>query len=150
MRGFLHDLELTASCVLARASVAEASIALARSELSAVAVVDERERVVGLFTEDELLRSLFPAYLEHLHHTAAAPDDPAVLRRRAGEAAAAPVAEQMREPLTVELDSSMTHLAEVFLHCDATAVAVVADGRFRGMLSQTRFARYVVEELGLR
>ena len=136
----LRDIELMPASVRATATFGEAAAALRESRLPAIAVVDAEERVVGLFTDVDLLRGLFPAYLGELRHTTFLPDDPGALTRRAHEAATEPVTRHSRPPLVLELETSSTHAAERFLHCEEGAIPVVEGGRFVGMLPRAEFA----------
>ncbi|MGI9111203.1 MAG: CBS domain-containing protein [Gaiellaceae bacterium] len=136
----LRDITLVPASVPESATFREAATALRESGLPAIAVVNADRRVVGLFTDVDLLRGLFPAYLKDLHHTAFLPDDPDMLTRRAHEAAAEPVAKHSRRPHELELETSATHAAERFLHCEEGAIPVVDEGRFVGMLPRTELA----------
>jgi CBS domain-containing protein len=141
----LRDFDLAPAAIARGASFRDAAAELSRSGLGAIAVVDDDRRVIGLFTEDDLLRGLFPRYLEDLHHTAFTPDSPQELEQRLRDVSAAPVEKHMSEAITVEADTSTTHAAERFLHCAPGALAVVeADGRFAGMLAQSDFCREVL------
>ena len=142
----LRDIPLVDASVPRSATFGDAAQALCASGLSAVAVLDER-RVAGLFTEDDFLAGLFPRYLAELHHTAFAPEDLASAGERAREAAAEPVERHMRAPVTIEVDTSVLHAAEVFLHCEWGAVAVVDGGAFLGMLAQVEFCRRLLPAL---
>jgi hypothetical protein len=53
----------------------------------------------------------------------------------------------MRAPLTVEVDTSAAHVAELFLHCEWGAIAVVEDRRFLGMLEEAAFCRMILGRL---
>ncbi len=144
----LRELELVEAAVPRSATFGDAATALGASALSAVAVLDKGDRVVGLFTEDDLLAGLFPRYLDELRHTAFAPDDIQAATDRAREAATEPVERHMRDPITIEVDSSALHAAEVFLHCEWGALAVVEEDRFVGMLAQVEFCRRLLQALG--
>jgi CBS-domain-containing membrane protein len=131
------------------ATFGEAAAALAASGLSAVAVLETDRRVAGLFTEDDFLAGLFPRYLGELRHTAFVQDDPESAAERARAVADEPIERHMRRPITVEADTSAIHAAEVFLHCEWGAVAVVdADARYVGMLSQVELCRRLLPTLG--
>lgn len=136
----LRDITLVPASVPETATFREAATALRESGLPAIAVLDADQRVVGLFTDVDLLRGLFPAYLGDLRHTAFLPDDPDTLTRRAHEATTEPVLQHSRRPLELELETSATHAAERFLHCEEGAIPVVEDGRFVGMLPRAEFA----------
>lgn len=126
----------------------EAARVLRESGAAMVAVVDGAERVVGLFGSEQVLVGVLPGYLRDLRHTAFAEEDAAVLATRADEVGGEPVERHCTDPVTVERDSSGLHVGEVFLHCGLPALAVVADGRFVGVLERDAFARALLERLG--
>ena len=143
----LHGIPLVQASVDAGATFAEAAQALSESRLAALAVV-EGGRVVGLFTDEELLLGVSPRYLDELKHTAFLETELPSLRERAQAVRAEPVRKHMRKPVTIELDGSSTHAAERFVHCDEGALPVVdGDDRFVGMLSRTDFAHALLERL---
>jgi CBS domain-containing protein len=143
MADFL-GIELAPAAVRVEATFREAVESLAAHPVSAVAVLDEHDRVVGVAGSEALLRGLFPRYLRELRHTAFARDDPALLERCAREASAQPVRAYMGPPVSVEQDASALHVAEVFLHHDYDAVPVVDRGRFVGMLGRAEFCRAMI------
>ena len=136
----LRGITLVPASVPAAATFREAATALRESKLPAIAVLGADGRVVGLFTDVDLLRGLFPAYLGELRHTAFLLDDPEAMARRANEAAAEAVTAHCRKPQELELATSAAHAAERFLHCDEGALPVVDHGRFVGMLPRGEFA----------
>jgi CBS domain-containing protein len=143
----LHGIELIPASVDASATFDEAARTLSESRLPALAVLEEG-RVVGLFTDEELLLGVSPRYLDELRHTAFLESELPSLRERAAAVRAEPVREHMRKPITVELDSSSLHASERFVHSDEGAIAVVDDdGRFVGMLSRTEFAYAMLRRL---
>lgn len=143
----LHDIELVPASVDVSATFDEAARALSESRLPALAVLDQG-RVVGLFTDEELLLGVSPKYLDELRHTAFLETELPSLREHAAAVRAEPVRKHMRKPITVELDSSSLHAAERFVHCDEGAIAVVDDdGRFVGMLSRAEFAYAMLRRL---
>jgi CBS domain-containing protein len=143
----LSDLPLLDAAVARLATFREAAQTLCASGLSAIAVLDEQRRVVGLFTEDDFLAGLFPSYLAELHHTAFARDELEAASARAREAANEPVEQHMRPPVLIDAESSTLHAAEVFLHCEWGALAVVENERFVGMLVQVEFCRRLLPAL---
>ena len=143
----LHDIALVDASVDVSATFADAAKALSASRLSALAVVDEG-RVVGLFTDEELLLGVSPRYLDELRHTAFLETELPSLRERAREVREEPVRKHMRRPITIELEGSSMHAAERFVHCDEGALPVVDDDdRFVGMLSRTEFAHALLKRL---
>ncbi|HWN21335.1 MAG TPA: CBS domain-containing protein [Gaiellaceae bacterium] len=143
----LHDIALVDGSVDVSATFAEAAAALSASRLAALAVVDEG-RVVGLFTDEELLLGISPRYLDELRHTAFLETELPSLRERARDVREEPVRKHMRRPITIELEGSSMHAAERFVHCDEGALPVVDDhDRFVGMLSRTEFAHALLKRL---
>jgi CBS domain-containing protein len=143
----LHDIDLVPASVDVSATFDEAARALSENRLPALAVLDQG-RVVGLFTDEEVLLGVSPKYLDELRHTAFLETELPSLREHAAAVRAEPVRKHMRKPITVELDSSSLHAAERFVHCDEGAIAVVDDdGRFVGMLSRAEFAYAMLRRL---
>ncbi len=143
----LHDIPLVEASVPASATFAEAAHTLGESKLSGLAVLDG-DRVVGLFTDEELLLGISPPYLNDLKHTAFLERELPSLRERAKAVAGEPVMKHMRKPTTIELDGSSLHAAERFVHSDEGALPVVDDDdRFVGMLSRTVFAHTLLKRL---
>lgn len=143
----LHEIELVQASVDVSATFDEAARTLSENRLPALAVLEEG-RVVGLFTDEDVLLGVSPKYLDELRHTAFLETELPSLREHAAAVRAEPVRRHMRKPITVELDSSSLHAAERFVHCDEGAIAVVDDdGRFVGMLSRAEFAYAMLRRL---
>ena len=143
----LHGIELVPASVEVSATFGEAARVLSEGNVPALAVL-EQGRVVGLFTDEEVLIGVSPKYLGELRHTAFLDTELPSLRERAEAVRAEPVRKHMRKPITVELDSSTFHAAERFVHCDEGAIAVVDDARrFVGMLSRAEFAYAMLRRL---
>jgi CBS domain-containing protein len=143
----LRDSVEPTAFVPRNATFLEAARTLVSRELSAIAVLDDEQRVVGLFTHDDLLAGLFPGYLGELRHTAFLQEGLDALAARAETAGADLVGEHMRKPLTVDVDASAAHVAERFLHCEWGALAVVERERFVGMLAEPEFCRMILGRL---
>ncbi len=131
----LREIELLPASVREESSFLDAARVLLAARVSAIAVLDRDERVVGLFTDDDLLAGLFPPYLAELRHTAFLIDGE-TLQASAEAAARDTVAKHMRRPVTVEVDAGAAHVVERFLHTPWGAIAVVESGRFVGMVDQ--------------
>ena len=146
-RPLLEDLELADVSVPREATFAEAARALCTCGLAAIAVVDRERRVVGMFTQDDLLGGVFGHYLDELRHTAFLEPSMDVLLDRARDVGGKPVREHMTKPVCVEARASSAHLAERFLHAESGALAVTEAGRFVGMVSQIDVCRLLVRRL---
>ncbi len=143
----IRDISLVRTCVGASATFEEAARALSDNRLASIAVV-ERGRVVGLFTDEELLLGISPGYLNELRHTAFLEPDLDALRDSAAEVRYEPVQKHMRKPVTVQHDGSVFHAAERFVHTDEAAIAVVDEReQFVGMLSRTELAHALLRRL---
>ena len=141
----VREIQLVDVSISHDATFAEAAVALCHSGVAAIAVVDGEQRVVGAFTSDDLLRGLYPRYLGEMRHTAFLKEGSDSLEVALDHSGADPVADHMQDPQTVDIDAGGAHVAERFLHLEASALAVVEDDRFRGMLDQVAFARGAVE-----
>ena len=145
----LRDMQLLPASVGPDAGFLQAARTLLAAHSSAIAVVDHDDRVVGLFTDDDLLRGLFPGYLGELRHTAFLVNEAQALRASIEAVAAEPVSRYMREPVTVEIDASAAHVVERFVHTPWGAIAVVEAGRFVGIVGQLEFTALLMERLDL-
>lgn len=145
----LRETKLVRASVHRAATFLDAARALFGTGISAIAVVDAEHRVVGLFTDDDLLRGLFPGYLADLHHTAFLREETGALAARLEKASGDPVERYMREPMTVDVDASAIHVAERFLHSPWGALAVVENERFVGMVDQVDFVESLMGQLGI-
>jgi CBS-domain-containing membrane protein len=145
----LRDIHLLGVSVRTDTGFLHAARALLAAHTSAIAVVDNQERVVGLFTDDDLLRGLFPRYLGELHHTAFLVNEGQALQASIETVAAEPVSRYMRKPVAVDIDASDAHVVERFLHTPWGAIAVVEARRFVGMVGQLEFTERLIEHLDL-
>ena len=141
----LRDARMVDAWVGEDATFAEAVRTALDERIPAIAVLDGRRRVVGLFTENDLIAAVVPAYLRELRHTAFAEDDVEALVRRGREAAAEPVARHLSPAITLDIETSATHAAERFLHGECSAAAVVERGQFAGMLTRSELVRLLLE-----
>ena len=145
----LRDMQLLPVSVQGNTGFLEAARALLTAHTSAIAVVDDAERVIGLFTDDDLLRGLFPRYLGELRHTAFLVDEGQPLSASIDAVANEPVSRYMRNPVMVDIEASAAHVVERFLHTPWGAIAVVEKGRFVGILGQLEFTERLIEQLDL-
>jgi CBS domain-containing protein len=145
----LREMQLVRVSIREDERFLDAALLLLGEQISALAVVDGENKVVGLFTDDDLLRGLFPRYLDELHHTAFLVDDLQALHTRAQTAIGDSVARHMRDPVTVEIDAAPVHVVERFLHSPWGALAVVEEGLFVGMVGQLEFTEQLMRRLGL-
>jgi CBS domain-containing protein len=121
-------------------TVEHAVRAVLDSGLPALPVVDDAERLTGIFGEREFFHALFPRYFdvlpsaEFVRHTL---DD--ALEHRA-TCRHERVAEHMNtEHVEVRVDASDAQVAETFLHHRVLILPVVDDGRLAGVITRGDF-----------
>jgi CBS-domain-containing membrane protein len=133
---------------LLRASdtVADAARAVLDSDLPALPVIDERERLLGIFGEREFLGAVFPGYLKELKHAG-------FVRRSLEDALEKRLScrsEEVRgyvntEHIDVTTDFADAEVAEIFLHHRVLLVPVTDDGKIVGVITRADFFRSVAE-----
>jgi CBS domain-containing protein len=131
----LRDLPLVDASISDSATFGEAVARLFGAQVPAIAVLGDDGRLVGIVSELDMLRAVFPRYLAELRHTSFLGDDPDALDERARAVRDRVVGELARKVEALDGDESSTHAAERFLHTGEQALPVVENGRFVGMLS---------------
>jgi CBS domain-containing protein len=131
----LGDLPLVDASIRDSESFAAAVAELFEARVPAIAVLDSGSRLLGVVSEADVLRALFPGYLGELWHTSFLEDDAEQLVDRAKAVCRQPVRSLAREVEALDANESETHAAERFLHASDQALPVVHAGRFVGMLS---------------
>lgn len=131
----LRDLDLTDASVPETAPLAEAVAELFAARVPAVAVLDAENRVLGILSERDVLRAVFPGYLAEIRHSAFLPDDATALEELASRARDRPLRDFMRSSEVLDASDSQIHAAERLMHSGDDALPVVEGGRFLGMLS---------------
>ena len=131
----LRDLELTDASVPESAELAEAVAELFAARVPAIAVLDAERRVLGILSERDVLRAVFPGYLAEIRHSAFLPDDAAGLEELAARARDRSVRDFVRTSELLDASDSQIHAAERLMHSGDDALPVVENGRFIGMLS---------------
>ena len=131
----LRDVTLTDASVPETATLAEAVAELFAARVPAVAVLDRNGGVIGILSERDILRAVFPGYLAEIRHSAFLPDDATALEELAARARDRPVGEFVRTSEVLDASDSQIHAAERLMHSGDDALPVAEDGRFVGMLS---------------
>jgi CBS-domain-containing membrane protein len=125
----------------ADATIAQAVMTLRDSGMPALAVVNDRAVLVGLFGYREFFAALFPGYLRSLHSASylTASLDEALEKR--SECKSEPVADWMlTDHVEATAESSDLDLAEKFLHHRAGVIPVVnRDRHVTGYVTQVDF-----------
>ena len=127
-------------------TVLEATKTLLAHDLPALPVVDERDRLVGIFGEREFLGAVFPGYVKELKHAGFVRRslDEALEKRE--ECRSEPISRHMlTEQVHVERDFSDLAVAEIFLHHRVLIVPVTDGGHVVGVITRADFFRTVAE-----
>lgn len=131
----LRDVALTDTSVPETATLAEAVAELFEARVPAIAVIDANKRVLGVFSERDVLGAVFPGYLSEIRHSAFLPDDASALEELASKARDRSVRDFVHDSDVLEISDSQVHAAERLMHSEHDALPVVEDGRFVGMVS---------------
>ena len=128
------------------ATVVEAARTLLDTDLPGLPVVDDRDRLVGIFGEREFLSAVFPGYVKELPYAGFVPRSiESVLEKRAS-CRAEPVSAHMNtEHIDVPPDHSDVQLAETFLHHRVLIVPITEHGRVVGVVTRSEFFTALAE-----
>ena len=125
-------------------TVVQATRALLDTDLPALPVLDDRDRLAGLFGEREFLGAVFPGYLRELRSAGFVRRslDEALEKRE--ECRSEPISRHMNtEHVHVDQDFSDVSVAEIFLHHRVLLVPVTDHGRVVGVITRADFFRSV-------
>lgn len=113
-------------------------------------VIGADGHLVGYLAERDLLEALFPAYLQQFRNTEFLTRDFPSLVRKARDAARTTVVDHMsRDPVSIDLDDSESHAAELFLHHGIRSLPVVTgDGRVSGVVRLADMVQSLLQACG--
>lgn len=141
-----RDLVLDAPLLHRGDTVARGLEALLDCHLPALPVVDESEKLIGIFGEREFIGALFPGYLSELTYAGFVPstlDDTIDKRATCRDE---PVGNYTNtEHVDVGPDFSDTQIAETFLHHRVLLIPVVEAGHVHGVITRADFVRRLAE-----
>jgi CBS domain-containing protein len=127
-------------------TVTEAVRTVLETDLPALPVVDERERLVGIFGEREFLGAVFPGYVKELKHAGFVRRSLDEALQKRDECRSEPVRMHMHtEHVHVDRDFSDVNVAEIFLHHRVLLVPVTDGGHVAGVITRADFFRSVAE-----
>jgi CBS domain-containing protein len=120
--------------------------AVLEAGLPALPVVDEREKLVGIFGEREFMGALFPGYVKELSYAGFVPRSiESVLAKRASCRHEAVRTHMNTEHVDVPPDAADVQLAETFLHHRVLIVPVAEKGRVLGVITRGEFFAVLAE-----
>ena len=127
-------------------TVGDAARALLDSDLPALPVVDEQDRLFGIFGEREFLGAVFPGYLKDLKYAGMIKRSLEQVLEKRQQCRSEEVREYVNtEHVDVGADFSDAQVAEIFLHHRVLIVPVTDDRRVVGVITRGDFFRSVAE-----
>lgn len=118
------------------------------AQLPALPVVDDRERLCGIFGEREFVAALFPGYLAEMHGAAFVGRSLEDALEKRSFCRDEPVGRHMTtEHVDVGADYSDTQIAEIFLHHRVLLVPVIDGGIVQGVITRSDFVRRLAARL---
>lgn len=120
------------------------------SGLPALPIVDDDERLCGIFGEREFMTALFPGYVRELSYAAFVPSTlDAAIDKRAACRSESVSAHMNTEHVDVPTDFSDLQVAETFLHHRVLIIPVTDHGHVTGVITRSEFfeqlARHFLE-----
>jgi CBS domain-containing protein len=126
----------------------EAVKRLVDTDLPALPVVDDHERLKGIFGEREFLAALFPGYVKQLKHAGFVKRDLDTALELRDACRQEPVAQHMNtEHVEVSPDFSDIEVAEIFLHHQVLIIPVVDSGKVIGIFQRHDFFKILASHL---
>jgi CBS domain-containing protein len=116
------------------------------SGLPALPVVDDNERLCGIFGEREFMAAVFPGYLGELKYAGFVTRSVEDALEKRSSCRIDPVRKYMNtEHVDVGTDYSDAQVAETFLHHRVLLVPVVDERRVAGVITRSDFFRAIAE-----
>ena len=127
-------------------TVADTVRVLLDADLPALPVVDERERLYGIFGEREFLGAVFPGYLKELKYAGMIKRDLEDALEKRQQCRHDEVRKYVHtEHVDVGSDFSDTQVAEIFMHHRVLIVPVTDHDRVVGVITRADFFRSVAQ-----
>ncbi len=145
-RTFTDPLPREAPLLHVTDTVADGVRALLDVDLPALPVVDERERLYGIFGEREFLGAVFPGYLKELRYAGMIKRDLEDALEKRLKCRHDEVRKYVHtEHVDVGGDFSDAQVAEIFMHHRVLIVPVTDNDRVVGVITRADFFRSVAQ-----
>ncbi|MFA4984596.1 MAG: CBS domain-containing protein [Candidatus Omnitrophota bacterium] len=128
-------------------TVKEAAELLQKKQISGLPVMDANGRLVGMFTEKDILSHILPSYIEKVG-SFVYEENPKATKRKFGQLAEMTVSKLMRrEVVTVNENVTLSEVARVMLTQKIRRIPVVdKDSRVVGIIARSDILRGLIEE----
>jgi CBS domain-containing protein len=122
---------------------------LFKMQISGLPVIDEKGKLVGMFTEKEILKNILPSYIERVGRFVYE-ENPKSIKKKFGGLANLPVSQLMRKDvITVNEDASLCEVARLMLTQKIRRMPVLDNQkRVVGIVAREDIIRAYVKEAG--
>ena len=124
---------------------------LFKKEISGLPVIDAEGRLVGMFTEKEILKQILPSYIERVGRFVYE-EDPKYIKKKLQDLTSAAVSQLMRkEVVTVDEDTNLMEVARIMLTQKIRRIPVLAkDAKVIGIVSRGDVVKALADRYGAR
>ena len=136
--------------VSADMSVDEALHLIFKMKISGLPVIDEKNNLIGMFTEKGILRTILPGYLDKVGGFVYE-ENPKVIKKKMSELTNMKVSQVMRqEVITVNEDTTLCEVARIMLTQHIRRILVLqSDNKVVGIVAREDVLRAFAKEAGL-
>jgi len=127
----------------------EALNLLIKMQISGLPIIDEKNKLVGMFTEKDILRNILPSYIEKVGRFVYE-DNPKVIRKKFQDLKDLSVSKLMRKDVvTVEEDTSLCEVARLMLTQKVRRIPVLnKEKKVVGIVAREDIVRAYIREAG--
>jgi CBS domain-containing protein len=126
----------------------EALSVLLKNQISGLPVIDDEGKLVGMFTEKDILKTILPTYLQDVGKFIYS-EDPKGIKTKVAGLAKLSVKEIMRkEVITVAEDAVISEVARLMLTQKVRRIPVLnKEGKVSGMIARQDIVKALIEPL---
>lgn len=121
---------------------------LFKRQISGLPVVDDKQRLLGMFTEKEVLAQILPGYIERVGRFMYQ-ENPKVIKQKASGLVNLKVKDLMRqEVVTVDEDTALCEVARIMLTQKVRRLPVInREGKVIGIVSRCDIVKALTQEI---
>ena len=123
---------------------------LSKMQISGLPVIDERDKLLGMFTEKEVLAMILPSYVERVGRFMYR-ENPKAIKQKVSQLANLKVKELMRKDVTtVDEDATLCEVARIMLTQKVRRLPVLnKEGKVMGIVARGDVVKGFSKEYGL-
>lgn len=130
-------------------SAKDALYKILNQKISGLPVIDENGKLIGMFTEKDVLSYMFPSYVEQVGKFIYGETPKAVINKLAALDKISVKDIMRKEVVTVSSDTDLAEAAHLILTQRARRVPVVEGGKVIGIIAREDILREFAKEAGL-